>query len=623
MVTTTSKEYVLGISALYHDSAAALVVDGVAVAAAHEERFTRIKHDPSFPVHAIGFCLEQAKLSAQHVTHVVFYDKPLLKWERLIETYVAFAPQGVKSFSMAMQVWIREKLFFRRLITKELKKLGFDIKKVQILFTEHHLAHAASAFYPSPFEEAAVLTIDGVGEWATASLMKGSGSRLEKISELKFPHSLGLLYSAFTYYLGFKVNSGEYKLMGLAPYGDPKSPETSRFIDLIRKEMITIYEDGSIFLNLEYFNFPVGLTMTEDAKWHKLLGLPRKIGGDYTQTECNLALAIQNITEEIVVKMARNAQKVTGMKNLCLAGGVALNCVANSKISDEKIFSDIWIQPASGDAGGALGAALAVWHMHLAHPRTVKSDTIANVAYLGPEYGEYETRHMMKKYGAQGITFSNTSEMTAQVAELIAQGKVVGWFQGRMEWGPRALGNRSILADARSNETQKRLNLKIKFREGFRPFAPIVLEEKAKEYFDIDHSSPYMLFVAPVSEKRRRPFPANYHQMTLREKLYYQRSDLPAITHLDYSARLQTVNSKGNPVLAELLGAFEKVTGYPVLVNTSFNVRGEPIVCTPEDAYLCFMRTDMDVLVIGNSVFVKDNQPKLSAELQNITYAAD
>jgi carbamoyltransferase len=610
---------ILGISSFYHDSAAALLMNGKIIAAAQEERFTRIKHDPAFPANAVKYCLEESGLSIDQLDAIVFYDKPLLKFERLLETYYAFSPKGLASFLLAIPVWLKEKMFLKKLIYDELKKIqDYDKKKVKLLFPEHHLSHAASAFYPSSFNEAAIITLDGVGEWATTSICKGEKNKITILKELKFPHSLGLLYSAFTYYLGFKVNSGEYKLMGLAPYGNPDSNEVSQFKAIIKEKLIRIYADGSIWLNQDYFNYATGLRMTKDAAWSDLFGFKRRESeSDLEQVHCNLALAIQQVTEEVVVLIAKEAKRLTASENLCLAGGVALNCVANGKLQNEKIFKNIFIQPAAGDAGGALGAALAANYIFFNKERiaTEKQDEMMG-SYLGPEYTDKDTQTMAKKYRAVYETFANFEVLAAKSASLLADGNVIGWFQGRMEFGPRALGNRSILGDARNSEMQKKLNLKIKYREGFRPFAPSVLSEDASSYFKIEGASPYMLLVQDVKEERRKALPGNYAQLPLKEKLYYLRSDLPSITHIDYSARIQTVHKETNSRYYQLIEAFKRITGYGVLVNTSFNVRGEPIVCTPEDAYKCLMRTEMDYLVVGNLFFDKKLQP-VWAEKQN------
>ena len=602
---------ILGISAFYHDSAAAITINGKIISAAQEERFTRIKHTPDFPSNAVKFCLEEAGLEIDDLDAIVFYDKPLLKFERLLQTYYAFAPKGLLSFLKAIPVWLNEKMFLKKLIFDGLKEVGpYDKKKVKLLFPEHHLSHAASAFFPSPYEKAAILTIDGVGEWCTASIGMGDNKQISLLKEMEFPHSVGLLYSAFTYYLGFTVNSGEYKLMGLAPYGNPESEETDRFISIIKKELVDIKSDGSIWLNQHYFNYATGLRMVHDDKWEKLFGFKRRDDEDELQQKhCNLALAIQIVTEEIVIKMAKEAKRITGADYLCMAGGVALNCVANGKLLKENIFKEIYIQPAAGDAGGALGAALAVSHMYFDEEREFNNKTdLMQGSYLGPAYSEKEIMLMNKKVKANFKQYESFSELSTFIASKLAEGNVVGWFQGKMEFGPRALGNRSILGDARNPEMQKKLNLKIKYREGFRPFAPSVLAERVSDYFDLEISSPYMLMVAPVKESRRKKLPENYHSLPLWERLYFERSDVQSITHLDFSARIQTVHKETNERYWELIHAFEKQTNYGLVVNTSFNVRGEPIVCTPFDAYRCFMSTEMDFLVINDFVYTKTEQ---------------
>ena len=604
---------ILGISAFYHDSAAAIISDGEIVAAAQEERFTRKKHDPGFPANAVKFCLEYSGTSLDKLDAVAFYDKPLLKFERLLETYYAFVPKGLPSFITAIPIWLKEKMFLKRLLYEELGKIGnIDRKKMKLLFPEHHLSHAASAFYPSPFEEAAILTIDGVGEWATASICHGKGKDIRILKELKFPHSLGLLYSAFTYYLGFKVNSGEYKLMGLAPYGVPGSDQVKQYVDIIRSTLVDIKEDGSIWLNQEYFNYATGLTMVQEKKWARLFGFPlRKPEDELLLHHCNLGLAIQQITEEVVLKMASEARRLTQSENLCMAGGVALNCVANGKIYNAKIFKNIFIQPAAGDAGGALGAAEAAYHIYYGKTREVATSLDAmKGSYLGPEFFDQDIEKVARKYSAVFTRFNSPAAMCEEVAKKISSGNVVGWMQGRMEFGPRALGARSILGDPRSEEMQRKLNVKIKYRESFRPFAPSVLAEECAQYFEHDSISPYMLLVQPVRCNRRKPLPPDYHTFPLKEKLYHVRSDMPAITHIDFSARIQTVHHETNRVYHNLVQEFKKLTGYGVIVNTSFNVRGEPIICTPEDAYRCFMRTEMDYLAIGNFLFEKKLQPE-------------
>jgi carbamoyltransferase len=603
-------EAILGLSAFYHDSAAALLVDGQIVAAAQEERFTRKKHDPAFPANALAYVMAESGLRLSDLAAVAFYDKPYLKFERLLETYHGFAPRGLRSFLAAMPVWIKEKLLMRTMLKEELAKVGDG--NPPVLFPEHHLSHAASAFYPSPFPEAAILTLDGVGEWATSTIGFGRGRELTILRELHFPHSLGLLYSAFTYYTGFKVNSGEYKLMGLAPYGNPDAEQTKQWKNLILDELVDLREDGSLLLNMDYFNFATGLTMCRDDKWESLFGLPRRPReGRLDQRYMNLALAIQQATEEIVLRLADTAKKLTGADYLVMAGGVALNCVANGKLIRRGAFKDIWIQPAAGDAGGALGAALAAWHIWQGQARPVPNPQMDNMAgsYLGPEFGADDVLRVARRHRAPYQHYPDFDDLVRDVAALLAQGQVVGWFQGRMEWGPRALGNRSILGDPRHPEMQKRLNLKIKYREGFRPFAPSVLHEETANYFELDRPSPYMLLVAPVREERRRPLPPGYDNLELFDRLYHLRSDVPAITHVDYSARIQTVHKETNERYWRLIRAFKEHTGCGLIVNTSFNVRGEPIVCTPEDAYQCFMRTEMDYLVMGDYRFDKQDQP--------------
>ena len=603
---------ILGISAFYHDSAAALLIDGNIVAAAQEERFTRKKYTQDFPVNAVKYCLEYSGFSIDELDAVVFYDKPLLKFERLMETYYAFAPKGLASFLTAIPVWIKEKMFLKKLLYDGLAQIEkYDKKKLKLLFSEHHLSHAASAFYPSPYLEAAILTIDGVGEWATASICHGKGNKITMRKEMRFPHSVGLLYSSFTYYLGFRVNSGEYKLMGLAPYGNPGAKQTSEFISLIKKHIVSIKDDGSTWLNQEYFNYATGLKMVKEKKWEKLFGFPVvKPDGKIEQKHCNLAFAIQNVTEEIVLKMAKEAKNITGADYLCMAGGVALNCVANGKLLKENIFKEIFIQPAAGDAGGALGAAQIAHYMYYDQERTVNSDSDSmQGAYLGPDFSDKEAILSFKKHKAAYHKIENFTDLCSEVAVLLNDGNVVGWFQGRMEYGPRALGNRSILGDARNVEMQKKLNLKIKYREGFRPFAPSVLIESSKEFFDLSVASPYMLLIADVNEERRKKLPDNYQDLDLWEKLYYERSDVQSITHLDFSARIQTVHKETNPRYWQLINTFKEKTGYGIVVNTSFNVRGEPIVCTPEDAYKCFMRTEMDYLVVNDFILKKTDQP--------------
>lgn len=615
-------EYILGISAYYHDSAAAILCDCEIIAAAHEERFTRKKQDEGFPHYAAEYCLKAAGIEYKDLVAVVFYDKPYIKFERLLETYHAFAPRGLTSFLSAIPVWIKEKLFMKKMLRDELSKLGEG--DVPILFPEHHLSHAASAFYPSPFEEAAILTLDGVGEWATTTIGHGKGNSIKILKELHFPHSIGLLYSAFTYYTGFKVNSGEYKLMGLAPYGNENSDETKRFIDLIKSTLVDIREDGSLLLNMDYFEFATGLKMTNDAKWEELFGIPPRDPEDkVSQPYMNMALAIQRVTEEVVLLLARTTKRLTGAENLVMAGGVALNSVANGKLLEEGIFSKVWIQPAAGDAGGALGAALAARYIWQGKVRKIDSPDSMKGAYLGPEFSDAEILSVLKKYNAKFKHYEKFEDISSKTAELLNEGNVVGWFQGRMEYGPRALGNRSILGDARNPEMQKKLNLKIKYREGFRPFAPTVMEEDIPEYFELREPSPYMLLVVPVVEKHRNPLPEGYDNFELYDRLYHLRSDVPAITHIDFSARLQSVNKDTNPKYWHLINDFKKLTGYGIIVNTSFNVRGEPIVCTPDDAFRCFMRTEMDYLVMGNYLMSKSGQEISTDYFKQETFKPD
>lgn len=588
-----------------------LLVDGKTEAAAQEERFTRKKYDASFPHHAIKYVLEETGLQIKGLEAITFYDKPLLKFERLLETYHAFAPRGIKSFIAALPVWIREKLFTKHLLREELAKIGPG--KPPLLFPEHHLSHAASAFYPSPYEEAAIITIDGVGEWASSTICHGRGNQIKILRQLDFPHSIGLLYSAFTYYCGFRVNSGEYKLMGLAPYGNPRAERTQRFKKLILDELVDLRDDGSLLLNMDYFNFATGLTMCHEKKWQELFRIPlRQPETDLDQSYMDLAFAIQQITEEIVLRLAATAKKLTDSEYCVMAGGVALNCVANGKLMREGIFKDIWIQPAAGDAGGALGAALAAWHIYKDKPRRqllLEDFDHMNGAYWGPEFGTTDIKRVARRYNAPYQAYDDLDTLCHDVADLLRQGHIVGWFQGRMEWGPRALGNRSIIGDPRDPDIQKRLNLKIKFREGFRPFAPSVLEEDISDFFELDRPTPYMLLVAPVRETRRKPLPEDYNNLEMYDRLYHIRSDIPAITHVDYSARIQSVSRQTNERYWKLINVFKQATGYGVIVNTSFNVRGEPIVCTPEEAYQCFMRTEMDFLVMGDFLFRKDEQP--------------
>jgi carbamoyltransferase len=604
---------ILGISAYYHDSAASIIIDGKIVAAAQEERFTRKKHDPGFPTNAVKFCLEYSGLELDQLDAIVFYDKPLLKFERLLETYYAFSPKGLKSFITSMPVWIKEKMFLKRLMYEEFEKIGtFDKKKVKMLFPEHHLSHAASAYYPSPYEDSAILTIDGVGEWATASICHGKNEKITILKELRFPHSLGLLYSAFTYFLGFRVNSGEYKLMGLAPYGNPVSPDIEKYIKAIKEELISIKSDGSIWLDQNYFDYATGLKMVNESKWETLFGFKtRKPEDELLQHHCNLGLAIQQVTEDIVILMAKEAKRLTGSKNICLAGGVALNCVSNGKLQKSGVFENVFIQPAAGDAGGALGAALAVNYIYFKNKRVIDySGDAMSGSYLGPTFSDLDVELMAKKYKAQYTYFNDFDKLASETAKILSTENVVGWVQGKMEFGPRALGARSILGDPRSSEMQLKLNIKIKYRESFRPFAPSVLAEDVSKYFNFEGRSPYMLLVHPVNDQIKKSLPEGYDSMNLRDKLYHVKSDLPSITHIDFSARIQTVHQDTNPRYYKLIEEFKKETGIGVVVNTSFNVRGEPIVMTPNDAYLCFMRTEMDYLVVGNFLFSKKDQPE-------------
>jgi carbamoyltransferase len=594
---------ILGISAYYHDSAAAIVHDGDILAAAQEERFTRRKHDPRFPHHALTACLDMTSLKPSDIDQVAFYDKPFVKFERLLETYLAFAPRGFQSFRHALPVWIKEKLFQKALLVKELKGLDKSVDwESRLRFSEHHLSHAASAFYPSPFERAAILTMDGVGEWTTTSLAVGNGKTITVLKEIHFPHSIGLLYSAFTYYTGFKVNSGEYKVMGLAPYGTP------RFVNKIREHLIDIKDDGSFRLNMDYFNYCTGLTMTNDRFDELFGGPPRKPEDRLTQREMDLAASIQVITEEIVLKLAHAVATETGERNLCLAGGVALNCVANGKLLREKYFDRIWLQPAAGDAGGALGAALAAYHLHLGHERHLSGALDAmKGGYLGPEYRQTDIERRLRAAGADFEVLED-NELIEACAQSLAAGRALGWHEGRMEFGPRALGGRSILGDARSATMQKMLNLKVKYRESFRPFAPSVLREDVAQWFELDEDSPYMLLVADVSPQHRIAMTAEQQALFGIDKLNVPRSTVPAITHVDYSARVQTVHRETNPRYHSLISRFKLLTGCPVIVNTSFNVRGEPIVCTPEDSFRCFMGTEIETLAVGNCFLRKERQ---------------
>jgi len=592
---------ILGISAFYHDSAAALVEDGRLIAASQEERFTRKKHDASFPRHAVSYCLDAAGCKLREVDHIVFYDKPFLKFERLLETYIAFAPKGFRSFQMAIPLWLREKLFQKSLLLKQLREFDRDIVGDKLLFTEHHLSHAASAFFPSPFEKAAVLTMDGVGEWATTSAAIGEGNRLDIFQEIHFPHSLGLLYSALTYYTGFKVNSGEYKVMGLAPYGEPK------YAKLILDNLLDLKPDGSFRLDMAYFDYCTGLTMTNE-RFAKLFGQPvRRPDQLLTPFHMDVAASVQAVLDEAVLRLTRNLASKTGMRNLCMAGGVALNCVANGKVLGDGRFENIWIQPAAGDAGGAVGAAFAAYHQFLGKPRRAAASDGMSGAFLGPAYAQSEIERRLTLAGARLAVLSE-DDMIGTTARALADQLAVGWFQGRMEFGPRSLGARSILGDPRSPTMQKNLNLKVKYRESFRPFAPAVLREDAADWFELGCDSPYMLIVADVRKDRRRAMTVEEQKLFGIEKLNVARSQIPAVTHIDYSARIQTVDADTNPTFHRLLTQFKELTGCPVLVNTSFNVRGEPIVCTPEDAFRCFMGNELDILVVGNCVLKKSEQ---------------
>tara|TARA_B100001093_G_scaffold519849_1_gene610915 strand:- start:1179 stop:3017 length:1839 start_codon:yes stop_codon:yes gene_type:complete len=611
--------YILGISAFYHDSAACILCDGEIVAAAQEERFTRKKHDSGFPHHAIQYCLKEAEITADQINSVVFYEKPFVKFERLLETYLAFAPKGFKSFAMAMPVWIKDKLFQKSALIKKLKvTLDEDVDwSKRLMFSEHHLSHAASAFYPSPFESAAILTLDGVGEWTTTSLAVGKDNKLKVLKEIHFPHSLGLLYSAFTYYTGFKVNSGEYKVMGLAPYGEP------RYSELICEKLITIAEDGSFQLDMSYFDYATGLTMT-NKKFHDLFGgPPRAAEAELTQREMDLAASIQKVTEDIVSRLAKNIARETGERNLCLAGGVALNCVANGLLLRERIFDNIWIQPAAGDAGGALGAALSIWHLHYNKKRKISVDRDSmKGAYLGPEFSNDEIETDLRACGAVFKKLTE-KELIEQVASALANEKAIGWMQGRMEFGPRALGGRSIIADPRSPMMQKQLNLKVKYRESFRPFAPSVLREDVNDWFEHDADSPYMLLVANIQKNKRLVMTAEEDTLFGIDKLNVPRSSIPAITHVDYSARIQTVHADTNRRYHAVISKFKEKTGCPLVVNTSFNVRGEPIICSTVDAFKCFMGTDLDLLAVGNYLLTKEEQDESLKENYEKRYELD
>lgn len=606
---------ILGVSAFYHDSAAALLRDGKIIAAAQEERFTRKKHDPAFPLNAVKYCLEEGNINLADVDHIAFYEKPFLKFERLLETYVALAPKGIQSFRAAMPVWLREKLFQKDMLLREFQKIDSSFKGDKddaMLFAEHHFSHAASAFYPSPFDEAVVLTLDGVGEWATTTVAIGRGNQLKIEKEIHFPHSLGLLYSAFTYYTGFRVNSGEYKLMGLAPYGEP------RYKDLILDKIVDLKDDGTFHLDQSYFNYCTGLTMT-NKKFEKLFGEPvrQPDSDELTQFHMDIAASIQAAVEESVLRITRSLAREYQIPNLCMAGGVALNCVANGKILRDGAFKNVWVQPAAGDAGGALGAAQAAWFQEFGNPRAVGAGDSALGSYLGPSFSEQQVEKRLTEVGAIFTTYPE-DEAIARAAQALADGKAVGWFNGRMEFGPRALGGRSILGDPRSPEMQKELNLKVKFRESFRPFAPSVLREHVAEWFEIDEDSPYMLMVADVQSNKRKAMSEDQQKLFGIEKLNVPRSEIPAVTHVDYSARIQTVHKETNPRYHALISKFHELTGCPVVVNTSFNVRGEPIVCTPEDAFRCFMGTNIEVLVCGNSIAYKEDQdPALQEDYKN------
>ena len=602
--------YILGISCFYHDSAAALVKDGKIISAVQEERFSRKKHDSGFPINAIRYCLSSQKINLKNIEYIVYYEKPFLTFERLLETYLGVAPRGLNSFISAMQIWLKEKLFIKSLLKKKFNSIQEEltgkalIKLPKFLFSEHHLSHASAAFYPSPFEEAVILCMDGVGEWATTSAWVGKGAKIKPLWEISFPHSLGLLYSSFTYYCGFKVNSGEYKLMGLAPYGNPI------YVEKIKRNLIDIKEDGTFKLDISFFKFHRGLRMTS-RKFHKLFGSPPRVKEtDITQFHMDLAASIQVVTEEILLKLANSLRKETGIQNICLAGGVALNCVANGKLLKKKIFENIWIQPASGDAGSALGAAMVVWHQYMNKKRVVNPNDSMNGTYLGCSFSNEEIIKYLKTINAPFKSI-NDDQLFSKIAEYIDNGSVIGWFNGPMEFGPRALGNRSIIGDPRNKKMQSIMNLKIKFRESFRPFAPSILEEDVSNKFEMNEKSPYMLLVANLKKELCIEMNDEQNKLFGIEKLNIERSTLPAITHVDYSARVQTVSKKTNPRYYNLISAFKERTGCPLIVNTSFNVRGEPIVCTPQDAYRCFMRTNIDVLVMGNQILIKNNQPKV------------
>lgn len=600
--------YILGISAFYHDSAAAITFKGTVIVAAQEERFNREKHSPVFPTEAIKFCLEHAEISIDDLDAIVFYEKPFLKFERILQTYYSFAPKGITSFLKAMPVWIDEKLFIKQKIKQLLNEIQpYNHKKIKLLFSSHHLSHAASAYYPSPFNEAAVLTIDGVGEWATATISYAKGSKISILKEMSFPHSVGLLYSSFTYFLGFTVNSGEYKLMGLAPYGNCMAKETKEYVDIIKGKIVKINNDGSIWLNQHYFKYATDVKMIDEKKWFQLFGIRRRIPeSEISQQHCNLAYAIQSILEEIVLNMVKESKKITGSSNICLAGGVALNCVSNSKIKESKIFNEIFIQPAAGDSGSAIGAALAIYYMYFNNEKTIFPKEFD--IYLGPDIDLSLVRKLNRKYNAVFKEYDCFDSICDEVAKLVSNGKIIGWFQGKMEFGPRALGNRSIIADPRKLNIQQVLNSRIKLREDFRPFAPAVSEEYAHEYFELENISPYMLYTKKVKPKYRLKLPYNAKYLPLSQKLSFPKSLFPSVTHIDYSARVQTVSNVSNPKFWKLLQYMKEYSGYPMLLNTSFNVRGEPIVCTPEQAFYCFMTTEMDVLVIENYIYLKHDQ---------------
>jgi carbamoyltransferase len=609
---------ILGVSAFYHDAAACLVINGEIVAAAQEERFTRIKHDSAFPARAIEYCLNYAEIQPELIDKITFYDKPFLKFERLLETYIAFAPKGFKSFSTSMPVWLHDKIFQKLLIIREFSKLfGEEIAwGEKLLFSEHHLSHAASAFFPSPFDEAAVLTMDGVGEWTTSSIAIGRGNTLSVLKEIHFPHSLGLLYSAITQYIGFKVNSGEYKVMGLAPYGTPK------YANLIKDNLIDIKEDGSFHLDMCYFDYCTGLKMINERFNHLFGAPPRLAESKLTQRDMDIASSVQAVAEEVIFKISKDIRKTTGQKNLCLAGGVALNCVINGNLLRENIFENIWIQPAAGDAGGSIGAALASYYLHFKHPRVAIAPDAMKGSFLGPKYEQEDINRRLTKMGAIFTTVSE-AEMISLTAQALVNGQAVGWHQGRMEFGPRSLGGRSILADPRSTSAQKQLNLKVKYRESFRPFAPSVLREKVSDWFDLDSDSPYMLLVANVAYSKQLKMSPEELKLFGIEKLNVPRSEIPAVTHVDYSARIQTVHKDTNPLYFKLITKFNELTGVPVLVNTSFNVRGEPIVCTPEDSFNCMMGTEIEFLVIGNAILKKEDQNPALLKDYKIKYELD